>query len=87
MAQALFGHCLLIILFSLLPFMRIFLRLLYNYALKKIAHLSDDHEEIVDILLISKLDESDFVYGSSEQRSRPKDGINVLDFIILMELS
>lgn len=55
-----------IFLLSLLPFFRIILKLLYNLAIKKVKILAVNNPEIIDILLISKMKDHDFIYGSSD---------------------
>ena len=56
----------IILALSLIPFFRIILKLLYNQAINKLRILADENDEIKDILLISKMKDHDFIYGSSD---------------------
>jgi hypothetical protein len=56
----------IILTLSLIPFFRIILKLLYNQAITKLKLLAHDNPEIEDILLISKMKDHDFIYGSSD---------------------
>lgn len=56
----------LILILCFIPFFRDLLRLLYNYALKKVKVVTEQHEQIVDVYLTSKMSDHDFIYGSSD---------------------
>lgn len=56
----------IILSLSLIPFFRIVLKYLYLNALKKLRRLATNSEEIIDILLISNMQDYDFIYGSSD---------------------
>lgn len=56
----------IIFLLSLLPFFRMILKLFYTQAIKKMRLLAKDNDDIIDILLISKMQDHDFIYGSSD---------------------
>lgn len=55
-----------ILALSLIPFFRTILKLFYNQAINKLKLLAKENNEIKDILLISKMKEHDFIYGSSD---------------------
>lgn len=56
----------LILILCLIPFFRDLLRVLYNFALRKVKKVTDHHPEIIDIFLTSKMSDHDFIYGSSD---------------------
>lgn len=76
---------------GLIPFMRYLLKVFYLWALKKVKELSLEIDEIEDILLISKLDHKNFIYGQSDlnlvfivkDNSHPKKVLELLKKKIL----
>ena len=56
----------LILILCFIPFFRDLLRILYNFALKKVKAVTEHHTEIVDIFLTSNMKDQDFIYGSSD---------------------
>jgi hypothetical protein len=56
----------IILVLSLIPFFRIILKLLYTQAINKLKLLAVENDQIKDILLISKMKDHDFIYGSSD---------------------
>lgn len=56
----------LITIVSAFPFARMILKGLYLLAIKGAANLREQHPEIVNILLMSNLDDKNFVYGQSD---------------------
>lgn len=59
-------HKILIIYSSHFPFARFILRALYIYSLRKFKEMALQTEDIIDIYLISKLDDKNFVFGLSD---------------------
>lgn len=74
-------HKLLIIYSSYFPFARFILKALYLYSLRKFRDLALEFDDIVDLYLISKLDDKNFVFGLSDMNfvivvkdsARPKE--------------
>lgn len=56
----------MITVISALPFARFILKWLYLLALKGVKSLTESHIEIVDIYLMSNLEDKNFVYGQSD---------------------
>lgn len=56
----------IILILCFIPFFRDLLRVLYNLALRKVKFACNDHPEIIDIYLTSKMSDHDFIYGSSD---------------------
>jgi len=50
----------------LVPYTRFLIKAIYIYSLKKFRNILQDEEEIIDIFLISKLHDKNFIFGLSD---------------------
>lgn len=57
---------LIIIYSSYFPFARFILKALYVYSLKRFIKIIENYEDIIDVYLISKLEDKNFVFGLSD---------------------